>query len=74
MIQKELKCINLFQRMPIKNCFLLPEYQSLCDVTVSQVGLRMLCSDRIGPFIAQSESALNKAGCHNRVNLELEPS
>lgn len=68
--------------MPIKICFLLPEYQSLCDVTVSRVGLRMLCSDRVGPIIAQNESfrmqikaaALNKAGCHNGVKLELEPS
>lgn len=42
--------------MLLKNCFLLPPYQSLWDVTVSRAGLRTLCGGRIGPVIAGNES------------------
>lgn len=68
--------------MPIKNCFLLPLNQSLCDVTVSWAGLRTLCGGRIGPIIAGNESfrmqiktaVLKEAACLTRVNLKLWPS
>lgn len=67
--------------MPLKNCFLLPPYQSLCDVTISWAGLRTLwwqdwpCYSR--KWIIQNankDSRTEQGIYHNRVNLKLWPS